>query len=398
MTDESILEKPDEQGNPHDVILKSDDTVYVLDRNTDVADESWYKILYDGMMVYVSNDGSFEGITLDPLEAPTGSNIMVKTDEENLEVRAMPFEDADVLGTFANGATIILTNETPQEESWYAVYGQLTDGSYSYGWCFGERNATSIYDKTLNVRSSPDPENGTILGSIAYGEKVVVISKNAVITNGHTWHKILFNNSEAYVIVGKNSPNFEFENAIELKNRGTTSDDTDVSELTPISGNYALSQSQMENNAKIIYNYLRNEVATPWSKNAICAVLGNMQAESTINPGRWQSGVGPGYGLVQWEFQQEKLFEYLELNGYEDDDLYGQLEYLINQCENGNLYWNKGTNYPSNLTFMSFNDFRTSTTSVETLTRVFLWGFEKAGTTHEEKRINNANEWYSFFS
>ena len=65
----------------------------------------------------------------------------------------------------------------------------------------------------------------------------------------------------------------------------------------------SLKQSQMEVNAKYIYSYLSSE---GWTLNAIAGILGNMQSESSINPGRWESdrvGGNPdshGYGLVQW--------------------------------------------------------------------------------------------------
>jgi len=79
----------------------------------------------------------------------------------------------------------------------------------------------------------------------------------------------------------------------------------DVSLLTPISSNNYLSQSQMENNAMIVYDYLSKQ---GWSKNAICGAIANMQAESTINPGLWEKGntTNPGYGLVQWQGHREK--------------------------------------------------------------------------------------------
>ena len=63
----------------------------------------------------------------------------------------------------------------------------------------------------------------------------------------------------------------------------------------------ALNQSQMEVNATYLYNALNSR---GWSINAIAGILGNMQAESSINPGRWQGnnvGVGPAYGIVQWD-------------------------------------------------------------------------------------------------
>ena len=63
----------------------------------------------------------------------------------------------------------------------------------------------------------------------------------------------------------------------------------------------SLTDSEMSVNAKYIYFSLSSK---GWTINSISAILGNMQAESSINPGRWQSDdVGNyslGYGLVQW--------------------------------------------------------------------------------------------------
>ena len=66
-----------------------------------------------------------------------------------------------------------------------------------------------------------------------------------------------------------------------------------------ISGNRYLSLSEMQNNVDIIHYFFRS---AGWTDNAIAAMLGNMQSESTINPGIWE-GLDPyagGYGLVQW--------------------------------------------------------------------------------------------------
>ena len=63
-----------------------------------------------------------------------------------------------------------------------------------------------------------------------------------------------------------------------------------------ISRNGALTQSEMENYANIIINYYRIQGV---NDKTIAALLGNMLAESTINPERQEVG-GQGYGLVQW--------------------------------------------------------------------------------------------------
>ena len=66
-----------------------------------------------------------------------------------------------------------------------------------------------------------------------------------------------------------------------------------------ITGNRYLSMTEMQNNADIMYSFFTDH---GWTVNAIAAMFGNMQTESTLNPGIWQDldpFVG-GYGLVQW--------------------------------------------------------------------------------------------------
>jgi hypothetical protein len=58
-----------------------------------------------------------------------------------------------------------------------------------------------------------------------------------------------------------------------------------------ISRNSALTQAEMENNANIVIAYYRS---LGINDNTIAGILGNMQAESTINPEREEVG-GQGY-------------------------------------------------------------------------------------------------------
>ena len=62
----------------------------------------------------------------------------------------------------------------------------------------------------------------------------------------------------------------------------------------------------MQNNAVLLWSYFK---AQGWTLNAVAAMLGNMQSESTINPGIWE-GLDPfvgGYGLVQWRLTQNTV-------------------------------------------------------------------------------------------
>ena len=53
-----------------------------------------------------------------------------------------------------------------------------------------------------------------------------------------------------------------------------------------ISSNKYLTQKEMQENVNEIYTYLNGK---GWTTNAIAGLLGNIQRESTINPGLWQS-------------------------------------------------------------------------------------------------------------
>ena len=64
-----------------------------------------------------------------------------------------------------------------------------------------------------------------------------------------------------------------------------------------------LTQDEKEANAAKAMSYLRQNGFTIW---AAAGIVGNMWAESAMNPGLWQGGIqhaydsGVGYGLVQW--------------------------------------------------------------------------------------------------
>lgn len=122
-----------------------------------------------------------------------------------------------------------------------------------------------------------------------------------------------------------------------------------------ISNNKYLTQGEMESNAKEIYTYLSDK---GWTINAISGLLGNMQRESTINPGLWQSlkegNYSGGYGLVQWT-PATKYTNWAKANGYDIGDGTVQL-YWIDQLSESTGEWIKTSAY--NLTW---SQFKTST-------------------------------------
>lgn len=159
-----------------------------------------------------------------------------------------------------------------------------------------------------------------------------------------------------------------------------------------ITGNRYLNQSEMENNALIIKTYL---LSKGWSLNAISGVLGNMQSESSINPGIWQSliegNMSGGYGLVQWT-PATNFTEWADANGYSWSDGDAQLKW-IDEYTTAFGQWIQTDSYP-----ISFNEFKTSSESPEYLASAFLKNFERAGVEVEEARREQASEWYEFIT
>jgi len=158
------------------------------------------------------------------------------------------------------------------------------------------------------------------------------------------------------------------------------------------SGDGRLTEQQKNDNAEFVYDYLKEK---GWSDNAIFAVLGNMEHESyDINPGKWQDGGGSGYGIVQWD-PASKYLGWAAANGYAADSLTGQLEFLIYSMQPGRGEWFDNPNHPGY--YLSSSAFISSTASVEYLTTVFMWSYERPGAPHLDRRINNALGWESYF-
>jgi surface antigen len=154
---------------------------------------------------------------------------------------------------------------------------------------------------------------------------------------------------------------------------------------------------EMKKNAAYIWQYLGNK---GWTLNAVAGLLGNMQAESTINPGRWQSGRvegpadGHGYGLVQWT-PYTKYTEWCASNGYDIKDIDAALTRIIWEVDN-NKQWITKASYP-----ISFKDFTTSKKEAAWLAGAFVINYERPADQSEKTqraRGRNATYWYNFLS
>lgn len=163
-----------------------------------------------------------------------------------------------------------------------------------------------------------------------------------------------------------------------------------------ISGNYYLSQAEMENNALEVTAF---GYANGWTKNAISAILGNMQAESGINPGIWESltPYGGGYGLTQWT-PYTKYSNWATSEGYTwQDNGQAEMERIAYEAAN-DLQWFYNAEvdrYPP----MTFAQFLVSNDHIYDLSNYWLWFYEHpldpyAGT--QAIRQGYTQNWYNF--
>ena len=159
-----------------------------------------------------------------------------------------------------------------------------------------------------------------------------------------------------------------------------------------ISKNNYLTESEMQNNALLVKAYL---VSKGWSLNAIAGLLGNMQSESNINPGLWQSldygNMSGGFGLVQWT-PATNFTNWADSNGYEWDDGAAQLKWIDEETVS------KGQWIPTTLYPFSFETFKTSSEPPQYLASAFLKNFERAGIEVEDARRENAIKWYEYIT
>lgn len=199
--------------------------------------------------------------------------------------------------------------------------------------------------------------------------------------------------------------------------------------------NRSLTESEQQLNARYIWQYLgsKRDDKEGWSLNAVAALLGNMQAESSINPGRYEAytynknsslwlgpnptqseittwlekyknakGRYPGFGLTQWtstgatSWSQHKLVSWCSNNNLDPADIDSQLKRIEWEAENGQQWYGfeqDRKDYP-----ISFKEFTTSTEEPEWLAAAFLLRYEIPGNRYDyiKARGENARRWYDF--
>ena len=175
---------------------------------------------------------------------------------------------------------------------------------------------------------------------------------------------------------------------VDVEEQGGNTDPAFTGYASPTS----LTWAQTVANAELIYSLLSQ---LGWSRNAICAVLGNMHHESgTINPGIQQT-YGTAYGLVQWDPPSQYL-DWASANGYAADSLIGQVYYLNESMKPGKGNWFSSSRHPEY--YETYSVFIASEKDVDYLTCVFLYCYERPGIAHEARRIEHARDWLAYFS
>lgn len=167
-----------------------------------------------------------------------------------------------------------------------------------------------------------------------------------------------------------------------------------------ISKNAFLTESEMKINARYIWQYLGSR---GWSLNAVAGLLGNMQSESTINPGIWQNlrewgdTSGHGYGLVQWT-PYTKFTDWCSINDYDIANIDSALKRIEAEVTASDTPgWSDLDQWVATSDYnISFREFTTSNRDAYWLACAFLRNYERPARLDYTGRGNQAQKWYEF--
>lgn len=170
-----------------------------------------------------------------------------------------------------------------------------------------------------------------------------------------------------------------------------------------------LTSSEMENNAKLfgnVFSWLGYHI------NTIAALAGNVQAESTINPGLNEVG-GAGYGLFQWTPKSDLInaCSQLGISPYTDGSIQcqcldGELFTLRNQWYSSRAFISPYYNSGATSDMIGITPEQLKVNSMgwkpDKLAILFMAAYERPSydpaTNHAEKRKANANYWYEYYT
>lgn len=157
--------------------------------------------------------------------------------------------------------------------------------------------------------------------------------------------------------------------------------------------NEPLTDSEMKNNGYIFASYM---MARGFTLNAVCGMLGNIQAESRVNPGAWQGYVNPfptpadkvGYGLTQWT----PYTKFTDWAGADYASGNKQCDRIVYERDNGIQF------YPTDNYKITFKQFAQSNESPEYLASAFLYNYERPASPDPVTRGINARAWYNYLN
>lgn len=158
-----------------------------------------------------------------------------------------------------------------------------------------------------------------------------------------------------------------------------------------------LTQEEMENNVEILWNFFGSK---GWTANAVAALAANMEAESTINPGRWESDIvgrlDYGFGLVGWTPAtrfRNWVNSYYDSTDYTNGDY--QMERIIWEMDNNEGY------YPTRRYPETFKEWSESEKAPGYLAEAFLINYEKPADQSQAVknfRASLAAMWYEIIT
>ena len=138
-----------------------------------------------------------------------------------------------------------------------------------------------------------------------------------------------------------------------------------------------------------VWNYL-NGLSLP--HKSISAVMGNIEWESSFDPSLVESGSGIGFGLCQWSFERRTQ---LERYGTTLDK---QCNFLADELLKTNFTGGIASfQWINKNGYLSYDDFMTANGSIDDLTSAmcFCWERPAYATSHIDKRIQSANDYYN---
>ena len=164
-----------------------------------------------------------------------------------------------------------------------------------------------------------------------------------------------------------------------------------------IFSNAILTEDEKKHNAAIIFRFFR---FLGWTKNAIAGMVGNMDAESYLNPGVWemleQGVMWRGFGLTQWT-PATKLTDWADITYGIDswrNDGYIQLQRIAWEWRTLSQFA-QSEQYP-----FYFDTYAKLELSPEEMGICFLLNYERPAIQDEgaqQARAALARKWYDYF-